>query len=89
VYRFVYKWIFPFKVIGIGSTTTLLTSMQNKVDMGTDWLGDLAAAFIPATNSEKTGDCLGLGSLGITGIDCNAVSNFVCQAPDPPSAVPR
>jgi hypothetical protein len=79
---------FNFQVIGIGSTTSLLTSMQNKVDMGTDWLGDLAAAFIPPAESQKTGDCLGLGSLGITGMDCNAVSNFVCQAPDPPNAVP-
>jgi hypothetical protein len=77
-----------FQFIGIGSTASLLTSMQNKVDMGTDWLGDLAAAFIPPTDSEKTGDCLGLGSLGISGMDCNAVSNFVCQAPDPPNAVP-
>jgi hypothetical protein len=77
-----------FQLIGIGSTTNLLTSMKNKVDVGTDWLGDLAAAFIPPTDTQKTGDCLGLSSLGITGMDCNAVSDFICQAPDPPGAVP-
>jgi hypothetical protein len=87
VLRFFLNGFFYFLVIGIGSTTSLLTSMQNKVDMGTDWLGDLAAAFIPPADSQKTGDCLGLNSLGITGMDCNAVSNFVCQAPDPPNAI--
>jgi hypothetical protein len=63
--------------------------MKNKVDMSTDWLGDLAAAFLPPADPGKTGDCLGLGThLGIAGMDCNAVSNFVCQAPDPPGAAP-
>lgn len=62
--------------------------MQNTVSMGTDWLGDLAAAFLPPSGSGKDGDCLGLGTLGITGMDCNTVSNFVCQAPDPPGNKP-
>jgi hypothetical protein len=79
--------LYNFHVIGIGSTTNLFTSLNNKVDIGTDWLGDLAAAFLPPADPGKTSGCLGLGTLGIAGMDCNAVSNFVCQAPDPPNAV--
>jgi hypothetical protein len=58
--------------------------LNGGVSSGSNWLGDLADAFLPPKESGKDGDCLGLSALGITGVDCNTVSNFVCQAPDPP-----
>ncbi|XP_059476413.1 serine-rich adhesin for platelets-like [Neocloeon triangulifer] len=36
---------------------------------------------MPQKDPAKDGDCMGLNSLGITGVSCDAVSNFVCQAP--------
>jgi hypothetical protein len=62
--------------------------LNDGVSSGSNWLGDLAAAFLPPKVSGTDGDCLGLSTLGITGIDCNTVSNFVCQAPDPPGFKP-
>ncbi|XP_059476487.1 uncharacterized protein LOC132197297 [Neocloeon triangulifer] len=64
------------------STSTVLTSMSKVTGGGTDWLGDLASAFLPQKDPAKDGDCMGLNSLGLTGISCDTVSNFVCQAPD-------
>jgi hypothetical protein len=52
---------------------------------GPNWLGDLAKAFLPLKESGNDGDCLGLGVLGITGVSCDMVSNFACQAPEPPA----
>jgi hypothetical protein len=52
---------------------------------GPNWLGDLAKAFLPPKESGNDGDCLGLGALGITGVSCDMVSNFACQAPEPPA----
>jgi hypothetical protein len=51
--------------------------------VGSNWLGDLASALLPPKNSADKGDCMGLSSLGLGGIPCDTVSNFVCQAPDP------
>ncbi|XP_059476497.1 uncharacterized protein LOC132197301 [Neocloeon triangulifer] len=64
------------------STSTVLTSLKKVTDGGSNWLGDLASAFLPQKDPAKDGDCVGLSSLGITGISCDTVSNFVCQAPD-------
>ncbi|XP_059476418.1 uncharacterized protein LOC132197267 [Neocloeon triangulifer] len=65
------------------STSTLMTSMKKVTDGGSNWLGDLASAFLPNADPKKDGDCMGLNSLGITGINCDTVSNFVCEAPKP------
>lgn len=85
------KWhqiyLFIIDCIGIDSSSFLLTSMLNTVSTSSDWLGDLAAAFLPPTGTGKS-DCLGLSTLGIAGVDCDSVSNFVCQAPDPPTYEP-
>ncbi|CAB3387139.1 Hypothetical predicted protein [Cloeon dipterum] len=70
------------------SSSTLLTSMSKVTDGGSDWLGDLASAFLPPKDPATDGDCLGLNTLGITGVSCDMVSNFVCQAPDPPGIKP-
>jgi hypothetical protein len=61
--------------------------MLNTGGTSSNWLGDLAAAFLPPNETGKD-DCMGLGALGIMGIDCDAVSNFVCQAPNPPAYEP-
>lgn len=70
------------------SSSYLFSAMKSEVGASTNWLGDLAAAYLPPNESGQNGDCLGLDSLGITGVDCNMVSNFVCQAPDPPNIEP-
>ncbi|CAB3387135.1 Hypothetical predicted protein [Cloeon dipterum] len=70
-------------------TNTILTSMKKVTDGGTNWLGDLASALLPPNDPSKDGDCLGLSALGLEGISCDTVSNFVCQVPDPPGAKPR
>lgn len=58
--------------------------MSKLTDEGSsNWLGDLASALLPPKNNAKEGDCMGLSSLGLEGIPCDTVSNFVCQAPDP------
>jgi hypothetical protein len=69
-------------------SSVLLTSMSAVAGSGSNWLGELADAFLPPKQSGNSGDCLGLGALGITGVDCDMVSNFVCQAPDPPGYEP-
>ncbi|XP_059475819.1 macrophage mannose receptor 1-like isoform X2 [Neocloeon triangulifer] len=71
---------------GIGlSSSTLLTSMKKVDDSGSsNWLGDLASALLPPPkNPADQGDCMGISSLGILGVSCDMVSNFVCQAPPP------
>ncbi|XP_065342202.1 uncharacterized protein LOC135940970 [Cloeon dipterum] len=70
------------------SSSTLLTSMSKVTDGGSDWLGDLASALLPPKDPSTDGDCLGLSTLGLTGVSCDMVSNFVCQAPDPPGFKP-
>ncbi|XP_065346006.1 mucin-2-like [Cloeon dipterum] len=58
--------------------------MEKVTDGGTDWLGDLASALLPPKDPSNDGDCLGLSALGLEGISCDMVSNFVCEVPDPP-----
>lgn len=65
------------------STGSVLTSMSQVSDGGSNWLGDLASALLPPKNNAGDGDCMGLSSLGLLGIPCDTVSNFVCQAPEP------
>jgi len=62
--------------------------MQNVGGISSNWLGDLASAFLPQTDAKADGDCLGVGAIGITGLNCDMISNFVCQAPVPPDAAP-
>lgn len=68
------------------STSTLMTSMKKVTDGTDNWLGDIGASLMAAKPSDpaKDGDCLGLGSLGLVGVTCDMVSNFVCEAPDVP-----
>jgi hypothetical protein len=68
------------------SSGTLLTSMKKITDGTDNWLGDIGASLMAAvpSNPAKDGDCMGLGSLGIVGVTCDMVSNFVCEAPDVP-----
>jgi hypothetical protein len=58
---------------------------MSKLTDGADsnWLGDLASALLPPKSKADTGDCMGLSSLGLEGIPCDTISNFVCQAPEP------
>ncbi|XP_065340941.1 uncharacterized protein LOC135940117 isoform X2 [Cloeon dipterum] len=65
------------------STSTVLTSLKKVTDGGSNWLGDLASAFMPNPEPTKDGECTGLSSLGLVGLSCDTVSNFVCQAPEP------
>ncbi|CAB3386509.1 Hypothetical predicted protein [Cloeon dipterum] len=65
------------------SSSTLITSMKKVTSGGSDWLGDLASALVPQNDPAQDGDCLGLNSLGLVGVTCDMVSNFVCQAPEP------
>lgn len=59
-------------------------SMEKIEESGANWLGDLAAAFLPQKDPAKDGDCMGMSTAGLSGFSCDMVSNFVCQAPDPP-----
>jgi len=72
------------------SSDTLLTSMKKVTDGTGNWLGDIGASLMAAKPSDpaKDGDCLGLGSLGLVGVTCDMVSNFVCEAPPVPSSSP-
>ncbi|XP_059476547.1 uncharacterized protein LOC132197335 isoform X2 [Neocloeon triangulifer] len=70
------------------SSTTVLTSMKKVTDGNSNWLGDLASALVPPKDPAQAGDCMGLNSLGLTGVTCDMVSNFVCEAPSPNSAGP-
>lgn len=65
------------------SSETLMTSMMKVTDGTGDWLGDIGASLMAANPSDTAtnGDCLGLGSLGLVGVTCDMVSNFVCEAP--------
>jgi len=65
------------------SSSTLLTSMSKVSDGGSNWLGDLASALVPQPDKSKDGDCMGLSAVGLMGLSCDMVSNFVCQAPQP------
>lgn len=60
-----------------------MTSMKKITDGGTNWLGDLASALMPPKDPSTDGDCLGLNAIGLVGVSCDAVSNFVCQATEP------
>lgn len=57
--------------------------MKKVTDGGANWLGDLASALMPPKDPSTDGDCLGLNAIGLVGVSCDAVSNFVCQAPEP------
>jgi len=72
------------------SSETLLTSMKKVTDGTGNWLGDIGASLMAAKPSDPAKDegCLGLGSLGLVGVTCDMVSNFVCEAPDVPSFSP-
>jgi hypothetical protein len=71
------------------SSETLLTSMKQVTDGTGNWLGDIGASLMaakPEADTSKDGGCLGLGSLGLVGVTCDMVSNFVCEAPDVPTS---
>jgi hypothetical protein len=57
--------------------------MEKVTSGGDNWLGDLASALVPPPKETSPGDCMGLSTVGITGLSCDMVSNFVCQAPKP------
>jgi hypothetical protein len=57
--------------------------MSSVSDGGSNWLGDLASALVPPKNKGGDGDCMGLSAVGLLGLSCDMVSNFVCQAPNP------
>jgi hypothetical protein len=67
------------------SSSMLHTSMSNLGGDGSNWLSDLAAAVVPQKTPEKDGDCMGFSAAGIMGLNCDMVSNFACQAPNPPN----
>jgi len=65
-----------------------MTSIKKVTDGNANWLGDLASALLPPKDPSKDGDCLGLNAIGLVGVTCDTVSNFVCQAPEPGSPKP-
>jgi len=79
------------------STSTMLTSLQKISGADTaagaapdfNWLGGVAASVLNWAPDQppKTGggDCAALGSLGLSGITCDTVANFVCEAPNAPA----
>jgi len=76
------------KIKGL-SSSFLHTSMKKVEGSGANWLGDLASALIPPKDPAKDGDCMGLSSIGLSGLNCDTISNFVCQAPDPPGGASK
>jgi hypothetical protein len=65
------------------SAESVWTSMEKVSSGGNDWLGDLASALVPPAKGATPGDCMGLSAVGISGLSCDMVSNFVCEAPKP------
>jgi len=79
-----YILLIKFSCVGL-STNTMLTSLK-KMSGGDDfnWLGGVAANFLkwaPNQPAPNGGDCAAIDSLGLKGIDCNTVTNFVCESP--------
>lgn len=72
------------------SSENLMTSMLKVTDGSSNWLGDIGASLMAEKPPDpaKDGDCLGLGSLGLVGVTCDMVSNFMCEAPNPSNASP-
>lgn len=64
------------------SSASLMTSMLKVTDGSNNWLGDIGASLMAEKPSDpaKDGECLGLGSLGLVGVTCDMVSNFMCEA---------
>jgi hypothetical protein len=60
-----------------------LTSIKKATNGVPNWLGDLAAALMPPKDPSTDGDCLAMNAIGLVGVSCDAVSNFVCQALEP------
>ncbi|XP_065341012.1 uncharacterized protein LOC135940161 isoform X2 [Cloeon dipterum] len=70
--------------IGLSSGTLLTSLKKTTSDSSSNWLGDLASALLPPpANPADAGDCMGISSLGLLGVSCDMVSNFVCEAPKP------
>ncbi|CAB3381371.1 Hypothetical predicted protein [Cloeon dipterum] len=70
--------------IGLSSSTLLTSLKKTASDSSSNWLGDLASALLPPpANPADAGDCMGISSLGLLGVSCDMVSNFVCEAPPP------
>jgi len=70
----------------------MLTSLTKMAGGDTyNWFGGVAANFMkwaPNQPAAGGGECAALQSLGLSGINCDTVANFVCEAPGPPKTPP-
>jgi hypothetical protein len=73
-------------LIGLSKTDVHTALKKVEGEDSTNWLGDLASAFIPQKEPAKDGSCIGLSAIGLSGLNCDMISNFVCQAPEPEKA---
>jgi hypothetical protein len=62
------------------SSTGILTSLKKTGASSFEWLNGIAADFLEwAPNEPKSGDCASLKGVGLTAVDCEMVSNFICE----------
>jgi len=68
---------------GIGlSSTGILTSLKKSGADSFDWIGGVAAQFLdwaPKEPKAGSGDCATMQGIGLSAVDCNTVSNFICE----------
>jgi hypothetical protein len=75
------RWKHLFSLTYFIDVSTFLTSLTKVDDKNFKWLGEIAADFVQwapgqPSASYKCGAC---GSLGVSLVDCDSASNFVCE----------
>jgi len=64
------------------SSTSILTSLKASGANSFDWIGGVAADFLkwaPSQPVQATGGCASMQGIGLSSVDCNTVSNFICE----------
>jgi hypothetical protein len=64
------------------SSTSILTSLKASGANSFDWIGGVAADFLkwtPTQPAPATGACASMQGIGLSSVDCNSVSNFICE----------
>ncbi|XP_065331739.1 C-type mannose receptor 2-like [Cloeon dipterum] len=70
------------------SATSMMTSLKKMSGGSYSWLSGAAASVLkwaPNQPVASGGECAALDSLGLKGVSCDSVSNFVCESPGPNS----
>ncbi|CAB3366151.1 Hypothetical predicted protein [Cloeon dipterum] len=68
------------------SATSMMTSLKKISGDSFSWLSGAAASVLKWAPNQPVaagGECAALDSLGLKGVSCDSVSNFVCESPGP------